>query len=108
MYVLGLPISVHSTAPQGPNMSIPSMGAMETGQCSVLGQKTVGTWDPVGSQETDDMKSVAIILHYSSLSPTWGYGAAVKDITGDYRQYTALHGTDANESQEYSWLTFIQ
>ena len=60
MYALGLTISVHSTAPEGPNMSIPSVGAMGTGQCSVLGQETVGTWNPVGSQESDDMKYVAI------------------------------------------------
>ena len=39
-------------------MSIPSMGSMGTGQCSVLGQKV---WDPVGSQESDDMKYDAII-----------------------------------------------
>ena len=51
MYALGLPISVHPTAPEGPNMSMPSVGAMETEQCSVLGQKTVGIWDPVGSQK---------------------------------------------------------
>ena len=60
MYVLGLPISVHSTAPEGPNMSIPSVGAIRTGQCSVLGQETVGIRDPGGSQESDDMKCVAI------------------------------------------------
>ena len=30
-YTLGLPISVHSTAPEGPNMSIPRLGAMRTG-----------------------------------------------------------------------------
>ena len=51
MYALGLPISVHSTAPEGPNISIPSVGAMGTvgtAQCSVLGQKTVGIWDPSG------------------------------------------------------------
>ena len=61
MYALGLPISVHSTAPEGPTMSIPSVGAIGTGQCSVLGQKTVGIWDPVGSQESDNMKYDAII-----------------------------------------------
>ena len=42
MCALGLPIPVHSTAPEGPNMSIPSVGAMRTGQCSVLGWETVG------------------------------------------------------------------
>ena len=46
---------------QSPNMSIPSVGAMRTGQCSVLGSETVGIWDPGGSQESDDMKYVAII-----------------------------------------------
>ena len=107
MYALGLPISVHPPTPEGPNMSMPSMGAMGTEQCSVLGQKTVGIWDPVGSQESDNMKYVAIIWHYSSLRPTYRYGADVRDITGDYRHYTALHGIDANESQEYSWLTYI-
>ena len=56
MYALGVPISVHPTAPEGPNMSIPSVGAMGTEQCSVLGQKTVGIWDPVGSQESEGMK----------------------------------------------------
>ena len=61
MYALGLPISVHPTAPEGPNMSIPSVDAMETEQCSVLGQKAVGIWDPVGSQESDALKYVAII-----------------------------------------------
>ena len=60
MYALGLPISVHSSALEGPNMSIPNVGAMGTGQCSVVGQKTVGIWDPVGSQESDDMKYDAI------------------------------------------------
>ena len=60
MYALGLPISVHFTAPEGPNMSMPSVGAMETEQCSVLGQKTVGIWDPMGSQESEDMKYDAI------------------------------------------------
>ena len=44
MYALGLPIPVHPTAPEGPNMSMPSVGAMGTEQCSVLGQKTVGIW----------------------------------------------------------------
>ena len=34
MYALGLPISVHPTAPEGPNMSMPSVGAMGTEQCS--------------------------------------------------------------------------
>ena len=62
MYALGLPISVHSTAPEGPNMSIPSVGAMGTGQCSVLDQKTVGIWDPVGSKASDDMKYDAIMM----------------------------------------------
>ena len=61
MYALGLPISVCSTALGGPNMSMPSAGAIGTEQYSVLGQKTVGLWDPVGSQESDDMKYVAII-----------------------------------------------
>ena len=61
MYALGLPISAHSTAPEGPNISMPSVGAMGTEQCSVLGQKTVGLQDPVGSQESDNMKYVAII-----------------------------------------------
>ena len=56
MYALGLPISVLPTAPEGPNMSTPSVGVMGTRQCSVLGQKTVGIWDPVGSQESEDMK----------------------------------------------------
>ena len=51
MYALGLPISVHPTAPEGPNMSMPSVGAMGAEQHSVLGQKTVGIWDPVGSQK---------------------------------------------------------
>ena len=37
-------------------MSMPSVGAMGTEQCSVPGQKTVGIWDPVGSQESEDMK----------------------------------------------------
>ena len=60
MYALGRPISVHPTALEGPNMSMPSVGAMGTEQCSVLGQKTVGIWDPVGSQESEDMKYVAI------------------------------------------------
>ena len=60
MYALGLPISVHPTPPEGPNMSMPSVGAMGTEQCSVLGQKTVEIWDPVGSQESEDMKYVAI------------------------------------------------
>ena len=60
MYALGLPIPVHPTAPKGPNMSVPSVGAMGTEQCSVLGQKIVGIWDPVGSQESEDMKYVAI------------------------------------------------
>ena len=64
-------------------MSMPSVGAMGTEQCSVLGQKTVGIWDPVGSQKSEDMVLMS------------------KDTTGDYRHYTALHGTDANESQEY-------
>ena len=45
---------------RGPNMSMPSVGAMGTEQCSVLGQKTFGIWDPVGSQESEDMKYVAI------------------------------------------------
>ena len=61
MYALGLPISLHSTAPEGPNVMHTSMGAMGTGQCSVLGQETVGIWDPVGSQESDDMEYIAII-----------------------------------------------
>ena len=56
MYALGLPISAHSTAPEGSNMSMPSVGVMGTEQCSVLGQKTVGIWDPVGSQESDGYK----------------------------------------------------
>ena len=60
MYALGLPISVHPTAPEGPNMNMPSVGAMGTEEWSVLGQKTVGIWDPVGSQESEDMKYVAI------------------------------------------------
>ena len=30
MYALGLPISVHSTAPEGPHMSMSSVGAMGT------------------------------------------------------------------------------
>ena len=60
MFALGLPIPVHSTAPGGPNMSIPSLGAMRTGQCSVLGRETVGIWDPGGSQESEDRKCVAI------------------------------------------------
>ena len=60
MYALGLPISVHPTAPEGPNMSMPSVGAMGTEQCSVLGQKTVGIQDPVGSQKSEDMKYDAI------------------------------------------------
>ena len=60
MYALGLPISGYPTAPEGPNMSMPSVDAMGTEQCSVLGQKTVGIWDPVGSQESEDMKYVAI------------------------------------------------
>ena len=60
MYVLGLPISVHPAAPEGPNMSIPSVGAMGIGQCSVLSQKTVGIWDLLGSQERDNMKHDAI------------------------------------------------
>ena len=33
MSALGLPISVHPTAPEGPNMSMPSVGAMGTEQC---------------------------------------------------------------------------
>ena len=107
MYALGLPISVHSTAPEGPNMSIPSVVAMRTGQCSVLGQKTVGIRDQEGSQESDNMKYVAIIWHYGSLRQTYRYGADVRDITGDCRHYTALHRIDASETQEYSWLTFI-
>ena len=60
MYPLGLPISVHATAPEGPNMMHTSVGAMGMGQCSVLGWETVGIWDPGGSQESDDMKYVAI------------------------------------------------
>ena len=55
MYALGLPISVHPSAPEGPNMSMPSVGAMGTEQCSVLDQKTVGIWNPVCSQESEDM-----------------------------------------------------
>ena len=42
-------------------MNIPSVDAMRTGQCSVLGWQTVGIWDPGGSQESDNMKYVAII-----------------------------------------------
>ena len=61
MYALGLPISVHSRVPEGPIMSIPSVGAMRTGQCSVLGWETVGIWDPGGSQESDNVKYVAIV-----------------------------------------------
>ena len=61
MYALDVPISVHFTAPEDPNMSIPSVGAMGTRKCSVLGQKTVGILDPVGSQESDNMKYDAII-----------------------------------------------
>ena len=61
MYALGLPISVHSTAPEGPNVMHASVGAMGTGQCSVLGHETVGIQDTVGSQESDDMKYVVII-----------------------------------------------
>ena len=38
MYALGLPISVHPTAPESPDMSMPSVGAMGTEHCSVLGQ----------------------------------------------------------------------
>ena len=60
MYALGLPISVHPTAPESPNMSMPIVGTMGTEQCSVLGLKTAGIWDPVGSQESEDMKYVAI------------------------------------------------
>ena len=52
-------------------MSMPSVGAMGTEQCSVLGQKTVGIWDPVGSQKSEDMVLMS------------------KDTTGDYRHYTA-------------------
>ena len=33
---------------------------------------------PVGSQESDDMKYVAIKWHHSSPRPTWRYGANVK------------------------------
>ena len=80
---LGLPIPVHPTAPEGPNMNMPSVDAMGTEQCSVLGQKTVGIWDPVGSQESEDMKYDAIKWHYSSLSPTWGYGT---DVKGHHRR----------------------
>ena len=43
MYALGLPISVHSTAPE----------------------------DPLGSQESDHMKYVAIKWHYGSPRPIW-------------------------------------
>ena len=107
MCALGLPVSVHSTAPEGQTMNIPSVGAMSTGQCSVLGWETVGIWDPGGSWESDNMRYVAIIWHYSSLRLTYRYGTDVRDITGDYRHYTALHGIDTNESQGYSWLTFI-
>ena len=60
LYALGLPISVHSTTPEGPNMSIPSVGAIGTEQCLVLGQKTVGLQDPVGNQESEDVKYDAI------------------------------------------------
>ena len=50
MYALGVPIPVHPTAPA----------------------------DPVGSQESDDMKYLAIKWCYSSPRPTWGYGTDVK------------------------------
>ena len=83
MYALGLPISVHSTAPDGPNVMHTNVGAMGTGQCSVLGQETVGIWDKVGSQESDYMKYVAIIWHYRSPRPTWRYGT---DVKGHHRR----------------------
>ena len=74
MYALGLPISVHSTAPE----------------------------DPVGSQESDDMKYVAINDTIVLLDQPEAMALMSGDITGDYRHYTALCGTDANESQEHS------
>ena len=50
MYALGLPISVHSTAPE----------------------------DPVGSQEIDDMKYVAINDTIVHLDQPRGYGTDVR------------------------------
>ena len=38
---------------------------------------------PVGSQENDDMNYIAKIWHYSSPSPTWGYGT---DVKGHHRR----------------------